>query len=85
VLDGLDNEKTWRNLSPWGEPQLGKRGLYPQVGGRHADEDAMAKLWVLNQSDGNRSLLDIVERSGLSFATIRRAATALEAVGLLGE
>ena len=25
-------------------------------------------LWVLNQSDGSRSLLDIAERSGLSFA-----------------
>ena len=37
----------------------------------------MAMLWVLNLSDGEHSLLDIAERSGLPFATVRVAADAL--------
>ena len=45
----------------------------------------LALLWVLNFSDGEHSLLDIAERSGMSFAAIREAADALLEVGLLEE
>jgi len=37
----------------------------------------MARLWVLNLSDGNHSLLDIAERSGISFPMIKEAADLL--------
>jgi aminopeptidase-like protein len=43
----------------------------------------MALLWVLNLSDGTRSLLDVAERARLPFTQVRRAARALEAAGLL--
>ena len=73
------------NLSPKGEPQLGRRGLYASTGG---DKDgaarAMAMLWVLNQADGSKTLLDIAERAGLPFRVIRTAAHALTEAGLLG-
>jgi aminopeptidase-like protein len=72
------------NLSPKGEPQLGRRGLYSPTGG---DKDAparqMALLWVLNQADGTRSLLDIAERADMPFPAMLAAAQALTAVGLL--
>ncbi|MEM6796874.1 MAG: winged helix-turn-helix domain-containing protein, partial [Acidobacteriota bacterium] len=42
-----------------------------------------ALLWVLNQSDGQRSLLDIAERSGLAFERLEAAAGALLGAGLL--
>jgi aminopeptidase-like protein len=42
-------------------------------------------LWVLNQSDGRHSLLDVAERSGLSFASVRAAAERLRDAGLLTE
>jgi aminopeptidase-like protein len=45
----------------------------------------MAMLWVLNQSDGTRSLLDIAERSKLPFTDISKAARALEGAGLLSK
>jgi aminopeptidase-like protein len=83
IIDALENDSTWRNLSPYGEPQLGKRGLYPSVGGKHADDEVMAMLWVLNQSDGRQSLLAIAERSRLPFALVRRAAASLRGGGLL--
>ena len=34
----------------------------------------MAMLWVLNLSDGDHSLLDIAERSGLPFDAVADAA-----------
>ena len=43
----------------------------------------MAMLWVLNQSDGEPTLLDIAERSGLPFDAIRAAADALVVHDLL--
>ena len=40
-------------------------------------ERQLALLWVLNQSDGTRSLLDIAERAGHPFHLIRDAADSL--------
>jgi aminopeptidase-like protein len=86
ILEVLEGDGTYRNLCPKGEPQLGRRGLYGAVGGAsHAAADQMAMLWVLNQSDGAHSLLDIAERSKMPFADVRRAARTLEAAGLLHE
>jgi hypothetical protein len=42
-----------------------------------------ARLWVLNLSDGEHSLLDIAERSGQPFALIHEAAQTLRESGLL--
>ena len=80
----LEANRSYLNLNPMGEPQLGRRGLYGSIGGRSdAEERQMAMLWVLNQSDGQHSLLDIAERSNLPFALIAETATTLEEAGLL--
>ncbi|HVV14410.1 DUF4910 domain-containing protein [Amycolatopsis sp.] len=82
----LDRDRRYVNLSPYGEPQLGKRGLYDALGGRSdAKQAQLAMLWVLNLSDGEHSLLDIAERSGLPFDTIADAARALHDAALLKE
>jgi aminopeptidase-like protein len=74
------------NLSPYGEPQLGRRGLYESLGGRSDTKQAqMAMLWVLNLSDGGHSLLDIAQRAGIPFATVADAADALRGAGLVKE
>jgi aminopeptidase-like protein len=83
IIDVLESDRRFFNLAPKGEPQLGRRGLYPQVGGPAAEQEQLAMLWVLNQSDGARSLLDIAERSALPFSDLRVAAERLHAAGLL--
>lgn len=83
VLDVLENDEFLVNLQPKSEPQLGKRGLYPKMGGKSADAAVMAMLWTLNLSDGSHSLLDVADRAALPFAAIRRAAEALRSAGLL--
>jgi aminopeptidase-like protein len=86
VVAALEGNRRYENLSPRGEPQLGRRGLYGQIGGRSdAEERQMAMLWVLNQSDGGRSLLDVAERSGLPLALLVEVAGLLEEAGLLAE
>ena len=42
-----------------------------------------ALLWVMNLADGEHTVLDVAERSGLPFGVIVEAATALERVELL--
>ena len=81
MLDVLERNRDLRNLSPKGEPQLGKRGLYRAVGGGSFTEGPL--LWVLNLSDGEHDLLAIAERSGLTFAEVADAADALVEAGLL--
>ncbi len=72
IMHLLENDGTFLNLNPHCEPQLGKRGLYNSIG-----DNELAMLWVLNLSDGSQSLLDIAERSGLSFAAIQSVAELL--------
>jgi aminopeptidase-like protein len=83
IVDYLEGDGRWMNLSPYGEPQLGRRGLYAAVGGTNPDESRMALLWVLNLSDGSSSLLDVASRSGLSMTAIIEAAGRLREAGLL--
>lgn len=81
----LDGNRYYVNLSPKGEPRLGKRGLYGSLGGTTPGEFQNALLWVLNQADGSRDLLGIAERSGMAFPIIEKAAQALQGAGLLAE
>jgi aminopeptidase-like protein len=84
TIDVIENDAVYWNTNPKCEIQLGKRGLYGPVGG---DTDTatknMAMLWVLNLSDGTRSLLDIAERSNLPFAIVCKTARLLQEHGLL--
>ncbi len=84
VLDVLEHNKTFLNQNPKCEPQLGKRGLYGAMGGQKDKKSSeMAMLWVLNLSDGEHTLLDIAERSGLGFDLIKQTAATLVAHSLL--
>jgi aminopeptidase-like protein len=84
ILYILDNNKIYFNQNPKCEPQLGKRGLYKTVGGeKDSGLNEMAILWVLNLSDGHHTLLDIAQRSKMTFNEIKYAADALLAHNLI--
>jgi aminopeptidase-like protein len=86
LLRVLEGDRRYLNLSPYGEPQLGRRGLYGSTGGQsHTQESQMAMLWVLNLTDGRHSLLDVAERAGLAFELVEAAAARLRDGGLLAE
>ena len=83
VVEVIESNRRYVNLSPKGEPRLGKRGLYGAVGGRSPADRERAMLWVLNQSDGSASLLDIAQRSGIRFPVISLVAEELKQAALL--
>src|SRR4029077_9941836 len=86
VLSILEKNRCYLNQNPKCEPQLGKRGLYRQMGGNVESKEAeLAMLWVLNLSDGSRSLLEIAERASMTFELIAEAAALLFGQGLLKE
>jgi aminopeptidase-like protein len=47
---------------------LGKRRLYSSI-----RVNELALLWMLDMPDGNNTLPDIAERSGIKFAAIKDA------------
>ena len=84
----------WRSTAPMGEPQLGRRGLYPSVNSPtnwhlSNDEtmDARAMLdtllWVLSDADGMRDLLGTSARSGIALRDMVPVVRTLEAQGLI--
>ena len=78
VVQVLECNRRYLNLNPKCEPQLGRRGLYDLIGGRSdRRQREMALLWVLSLSNGEHSLLDVAERSGLDFWVVADAAADL--------
>ena len=86
IMEIVEGNRTYINRFPKGEPQLGRRGLYHEIGGApDAQQREMAMLWLLNLSDGSHNLIDIAERSGLPFTLVSETAELLHDKGLLSE
>jgi len=84
TLDILEQDAHYLNLSPYGEPQLGKRGLYREISdhpNRRRQETNL--LWALNYCDGQNSIFEIAEKAGRPFSELLAAANKLEAARLL--
>ena len=86
VIHMLEANKKFINQCPKGEAQLGKRGLYHMIGANNQNMDSqIALLWILNDSDGSQSLLDIARKANMKFDDIKNAADSLLGCGLLKE
>jgi aminopeptidase-like protein len=84
ALEELDRRRQPVNLSPRGEPQLGRRGLFSRIGGALTNASAEASyLWLLALADGDIDLTEMAERSGLDLDQVEAAAERLAEVGLL--
>lgn len=95
LLRGLECGGYFRNLSPEGEPQLGRRGLYPSLNSdqtrRTASSDDVldgrqlldALLMLLSYSDGRHSAAWIASRLGQPVVRLSAAIDRLEEEGLL--
>ena len=64
----------FKSKSPYCEPQLGKRGLYQNVGGENRRSDLMrATMWLLSLGDGRSDLIDACSNADLDFGTVLEA------------
>jgi aminopeptidase-like protein len=84
----------FRNLSPYGEPQLARRGLYPNVNAASTwktSNDTLADarrfldrlLTVLSYADGKHTMLDIAARMSVPIEEFRPIVEKLEEASLL--
>jgi len=84
ILGLIENNLSYINTQPFGEPQLGRRGLYRKLGGYQDVADRqLAMLWILNQSDGTNSILEIAKKADMPFDLIRSVADDLVGAALL--
>lgn len=94
LLRALESAAVYCNLKPYGEPQLGKRGLYPTANAASTwksssdtvidDRAALERiLMVLNYSDGENDTIDIADRCGCTVADLAPTVARLEEAGLL--
>ena len=86
VLDTLDADGVFQTCVPFGEPMLGRRGLYAHGDGTPSSPDEhRALLWALSAADGEHSLADAAELSGCSVPALRAAADRAVAAGAIRE
>lgn len=79
IAHAANNDIIYQNLSPHGEPQLGRRGLYSALGANtDPGKMQMCLLWLLNQSDGQTPLSVIAEKSGITMQELDDAARLLQ-------
>ncbi len=93
-LRAFDAGGTYLNEAPYGEPQLGRRGLYPSVNSPRtwglSDDDTQDEreilnsvLTILSYADGTNDLVAIAERRGVPVTDLIPIARRLEEAGLL--
>lgn len=85
---------TFINLAPYGEPQLGKRGLYPNINspltwGNSSDDitdqsDILKSIiYILNYADGEHSMISIAKKLNIPLSSLEGVIERLELENLL--
>lgn len=89
VLTAFEANQKYTNQVMYGEPQLGKRNLYPDLGtsdcSRAKDQYLRLQSFILNYSDGNHDLLDIAQKAGCSILDLIPIVRKLTEAGLIKE
>ena len=84
IVKLLEANAYYVNHMPHCEPQLGKRGLYPNLGSDTSTRLRVgAMMWTLNLADGKHDLIDIIRRSGQPYSEILEVVKTLTEHGLL--
>lgn len=84
LADSIELDDYYENQSPFGEPQLGKRGLYPTLMKiEDRGESHKRLLYLLNYSDGKHSVLDIANKMNTTVLSFRNEIQSLVAKDLL--
>lgn len=84
IVKNIESNGFFKNTVMKGEPQLGRRGMYPPLGAaKTADGRTAALMWSLSLLDGSRDLFDVAEVSGIPMQSISEAVNELCSAGLL--
>ena len=82
----VESNRTWQSTQP-GEPQLGRRGLYPTTSTRSSGGQASVRnmMNVLAYLDGTNDALAVARLVGLPVADVAAIAALLEQAGVVRE
>jgi aminopeptidase-like protein len=84
-IELVEANRMWRSVTP-GEPQLGRRGLYPATSFRGSiSRRTKAMVDVLAFCDGGHDVLDLCERARSRSAEVLEAIETLSVAGLIVE
>lgn len=85
-VKALELNAYYVNTIPYGEPQLGKRGLYPSSVNPTETRNAIHnRMHLLTYADGNYSLLEIAELKNISIFELEEHIFPLMQAGILEE
>lgn len=82
MVQALEANRTYR-ATVIGEPQLGKRGLYPNLSTRESGLEVRSRMNLLAYVDGDHDLLSVAELIGEDVLTCANIADTLLKYGLL--
>ena len=81
-LEVLEKNNTYKTLV-LGEPQLGKRGLYPTISTKNADLEVRKMMNLIAYSDGTRDLLEVAVLIGENIHDLFEIVERLQREGVL--
>jgi aminopeptidase-like protein len=84
MIKAIEHNRTYINTLPYGEPQLGKRGLYPTADiSKNKEGFVKTMMWLLNYADGAHDLLDISTKSNIAINEFYPVVKALMEKGVI--
>lgn len=82
TIIALEKNKTYQ-VQCLGEPQLGKRGLYPTISTKNSGNEVRNMMNFIAYCDGKHDLFDIQDRIGISIDELFAITEKLEKSGLI--
>jgi aminopeptidase-like protein len=82
AVDILETNDFWK-LNVLGEPQLGKRGLYPNTSTKSSGSQVRNLMNVISFLDGKFDLLSIANKCSISYQEVHEIVKELHKVGLV--
>jgi len=82
TIEAIENN-CYPQIKVLGEPQLGKRGLYPTISTKNSASETFLLTELITWSDGNHSLLDIAEKCNVPIWELYPLIKKLQAQKLL--
>lgn len=82
AIEAIENDVLLR-ITVLGEPQLGKRGLYPTLNSKESYDQVRLTMDAISYCDGRSGLLDIADKIGAPMFKVTEALSPLLNEGLL--
>jgi aminopeptidase-like protein len=83
-LEAVERNRKYK-VTCYGEPQLGKRGLYPTISTKNSGAAVRVMMDVIAYADGRNDLIDIANMIGVPVWEIFQIVSQLEAAGVIRE